>query len=292
MHCIIFEQVMDVFQEKSVYEVRFSTNSKNCHDMGGGKFQLCLKTVTFKPISNMKIGIKDLHVPLQRKTVTFKLFYGLFYERLDPLNIKEISIIYKSYEELAFKVQFWINSMVKEKNAVCMNFTTSHSKHLCPKNGYSDIMEKTTLTYCYDKFILKKASDYVLYLSSNIVNIFNFTCSTANAFEGLLNASENYYMSTDDCFFLTDFDKSVVIVLYDSIVCNTVMECGSELPILYSGDVSKACWGDNKLISVKMMLNNNMTMFNIGIFNSNMMPFRNVFDIKKNPISFTIVFMK
>ena len=92
--------------------------------------------------------------------------------------------------------------------------------------------------------------------------------------------------------FLSDFDKSVVIVLYDSLICNNVKVCGHELPILYSGDVRYTGWGDNKLILVKMMLNNNITMFNIGMLNSNMQPFRNVSDMKENPIGFTFVFMK
>ena len=73
----------------------------------------------------------------------------------------------------------------------------------------------------------------------------------------------------------------------------SVVESGHSWPIFYSGLISGKMVGKaDRLLTVKWMTSRVVNKFSFGFLNGNMQPFFPEIDLKKNPITFTLVFFK
>ena len=65
---------MDIYRDHSLFELKLSTNSSYCRNLGGGRYEFNLPFQELKfGIDNMRIGLKDLELPLILKTVEFNV---------------------------------------------------------------------------------------------------------------------------------------------------------------------------------------------------------------------------
>ena len=282
---------MDGVIAKTAYELHLSTSSSRCHQIGGGSFEFSLEYQEMKPDQCMKIGLKNVRIPEIEKTITFKMSILGKFEKWDPANAKTFKLKYRSFEDLAQSLAIISNAKFSISNTnMCLNFASSHLDHVCDYRS----QEPVVILYDKNRFIVKKHEQMQLLMSPNMAKLLGFheKMSPDKLKDGYVIFDDSITVS-DYVKFLTDYESTLVVVLYDSIIDFSVNEDGQSWPILYSGRINGRFVGrPDKLLTVKAMSNRCVHRFNFSFLNGDMKPFCPETNLKENPITFTIVFFK
>ena len=99
-----------------------------------------------------------------KKTISFKLYMGHFLEKMDPSKMKKYTVTYNSLYDLCSRIESLCYASLGEFENPNLDFSNANSLQFLPFFSMS-------LDYGGKKFILKKHSNFVIILSSNIARL-------------------------------------------------------------------------------------------------------------------------
>lgn len=145
-------------------EVNLSTTSTIVHEVGTGSFHCKLNEVIQLNSYHPKVGVKNVSTPTLKKTISFKLYMGHFLEKMDPSKMKKYTVTYNSLYDLCSRIESLCYASLGEFENPNLDFSNANSLQFLPFFSMS-------LDYGGKKFILKKHSNFVIILSSNIARL-------------------------------------------------------------------------------------------------------------------------
>ena len=288
---------MDGVTEHTLYELHLSTGSKRCKYIGGGRYEFALEYQEFRPQKTMLMGVKNVKIPQFEKHLDLKLYVGHKHEKFSADKLKSFKLQFRTLEQLAESLEIIMNSEFLSPMCICLNFCNPHDRHVCDD---SELWKgsKTRVRFKGNRFFLTISGDLRVVFSQNLVKTLGFLSRMND-----LSSEEregNYVMFEKPCYvsdvylqFLTDDESRLVVVLYDSISDHAVLPNGESWPIFFSGVINGERVGKvDKLLTVKKMANKIVDKFCFGFFDGTMSAFAPEVDLKKYPLTFSIVFFE
>ena len=289
---------MEFYAESIKYELQLRTNMRQCQYMGSGRFEFNLDYVEFRNEHKFQVALKNLEVPKLRKKMRFECYIGKFYEAfIKDKMMKTFDIEFESYEELADLLDIKLNQTFTLNANICLNFESSHDKHVCDSSETLRNAKKVSVVYRNDRFFLYITSNVVVYMSHELALCLGLHSEldgrdVNEVTGGYVCLKKPCYVSSKKTFFLHKTESRINVVLHDSISQQVVLTSGESWPILFSGCVKGDSVGEmDKIMCIKKMTTRSNNQFCIGFYDGNMEPFRCNNDLAENPFSFTLVFL-
>ena len=165
---------MEVFTEKITTELHLSTDMDRCRHVGGSVFEFCLDYLEIHSKENEKIGIKNIVLPEMKKIVEFQCFVGNSFEQFNENKMKTFSLKYGSFQELADVMEVQLNSNFRTSENVCLDFSSTHSQHMCRDEYFFRHNLNIVVNYRNDRFFLYIKPYIRLFMSNNVVKTLGF----------------------------------------------------------------------------------------------------------------------
>ena len=269
-----------------IKEIRLSTASAECYNESKTNFHVNVNgSLMNLQHRNMYVIVKDIFIPKVVKSISFELFVG---KRSDEKVMRKFEIKYSSFQQLCLGVTWCGKQFGGEKG--CSKGCTkdgSHDKHICDGSHDEHIcdpfieMQSLRLTYVANSFLLTLPAYYVCAMSCNLADLCGF----------------NNLNSSKTCIF---DDRSVLGNVNDEFLNREEKLCHfvfHDLPLktFYNGDFYSILFSYNMLLrkceevpGLKMI--KDIEDLRFSILNDDMHPYEFYTDLKKTPISFTLVF--
>ena len=284
-----------------ILEVKVSTDSENCHHIGDGRYEFCLEQLDWRPEECMRIGLRNILLPIKKKSLTFKYFVGMSHEVFKAEKMQEKTICFSTWEEFGDMVEATFNAAWHSEMSVCLNFQSPHSKHVC---SFDNLCYNRKMSICFrnGRFFLKIAAGLKLVVSCNLVRELGFkvmleqVCpvnSESKDVDEYIEIKKLVCYSDEKIEVDSVESKSFVMAIFDCIEGTIILNDGARWPILFHGLIKNnkiGVWG--QILALKKMKNRNMRKFVFGIYDYNMRPFQPQMDFRLNPVCFNLVFFK
>ena len=283
---------MDYYTRNTIVELNLCTASSECHALGDGRFEFCVDAIAWPTEKATEIGLKRLCLPKMEKKIEFRYAVCGVSTNFSADIVNSRVVTYRSLEEFAFVFETLLMTDSSQMQDVCMNFDSSHERHLCVMNGHKH-SSSLTLTYSFGRFRLLKSFGLCVYLCENVLRLLGFDImeNLKENSAGLYQLRDMTYISGHKVEFLGDGEREVRIVVYDAIDSYSLLKGGERQSVLFSGDIERHDYSSNGLLCIKKLLQKNFRTIVFGFFTENMTIFRPDLDLKKYPISFVLTIM-
>ena len=283
---------MDIYRDHSLFELKLSTNSSYCRNLGGGRYEFNLPFQELKfGIDNMRIGLKDLELPLILKTVEFNVALVGQFQKYESNLLKKFQYSFDSHETLADYLETMINAKFQIGNVACLNFSSPHEKHIC--SNVEKLVKKVQITFKRDRFFIDKVDDFKIALSLSVCKMMKIDMYASEVKDDILLFEDNCIVSHEKVIFLEPPQDRLNIALFNCIKSYFVTVSGQKIPVFYSTKVENhVSRQTDKIIALGRMSNRTINKFEIGFFNNAMYPYYENVDLKLFPVCLTLVFMK
>ena len=291
---------MEVFNEKITTELHLSTDMDRCRHLGGSVFEFYLDYLEMHSRNKENIGIKNIVIPEQKKTVDFKCFVGNTFAKFNEKKMKSFAIKYGSFEELADLLEVQINSNFLTSQNVCLDYSSSHSNHVCADEHFNGINLNIKIVYRNGRFFLYMKSYIRLYISDEIVQLLGFikvinAKSDAEKQKDYCVLEKPCFCSDDMVYFLDGNERRLNVVLYEAMANNVISKDGTSWPVLFSGSVkecSRSVGIMDKILTVRNLNCIFDNRFVLAFLDEKMNPYRPEVDYRNNPLSFVLFFIE
>ena len=275
------ELVEDSLKMETIKELCISTADLDCYLTEPNSFHLKLNGF-FNDISGpLYVTAKNITLPRYEKTIEFSLYYGPRAE--DGFELRNFSTSYRSYEELACFITQCANLCLSNKR--CSSLDENHDNHVC--DGLSESL--FSLTYSNDRFFLVNGklllASYMTVMSADLARFlgFNVLGSEPIRFDGGSFLSNETTMLDDpmDRFCLVEFDSL--------IDCRRVFS-GVHSKILFTYDMFANKAGHE--FGFKKLRSTDLSYLSFTLLTRDLKPYQFCRDLKRDPIMFTLQFLK
>ena len=161
-------------------QIRLSNKDSQCFARDGQSYHykvlglvdsLCLhEKPIFACISHMEMG------PIIRK-LTFSLYYGPRTSYLSSDDVKEVSVLYDSYETLSQCLADAANKMLKSET--CTISVSKHDDHVCEGVEKSSFL---VLEYSHCRFSMKVSVNHICVFTCNVAKTLGFDQAILQSF--------------------------------------------------------------------------------------------------------------
>ena len=291
---------MEVYTDKITTELHLSTAMDRCRHLGGSVFEFYLDYIEMESRHKEKIGIKNIATPELKKTVTFRCYVGNSFSKFDEKMMQSFSLNFDSFHELADLMEVAINASFLTSQSVCLDFSSSHSSHMCgDEHSYGPNLN-IKIIYKNGRFFLYMKPFIRMFISDEIVEMFGFLKLINGKSEEEKNKDycvleKPCFCSDEPVYFLKSNERRLNIVLYEAMANNVVMKEGSSWPILFSGSIKEAnryVGNVDQMLTLRNLKSTFDNRFVLAFLDEKMHPFRPEVDYKSNPLSFVLFFVK
>ena len=287
-------------EKQTVLELTLSTGAENAHSVAKGLFHYNLPHyVNLNNISDdINVAVKNVRMPEITKKLTFKLYMSRNVESYQAGLYKSYTVEYKSLSELCTQIECVANMSI---NLVWRPDENKPEKKL-------DTNFIISISYLDNRFVLKMNSDLVIYMSCELIKMLGLShtilamytesqkvgkseAELISAWDEPVKLQKHYYLSNQYCYFIEPKNEEISFLLYDILQNYTIMEDGSQYPILFKFNIIHPEKKPNKWISVKKLSVKSIKNFKFAFYNSARERFSfGDIDLKKNPFMVTLVF--
>ena len=261
-------------------EVRVSTANADCFSTGESSFHVNLNGSVFNMMNNSGyVTVKDVHIPTVSKTISLELGYAKR-EMIKDTPLMKLDLTYTSFEHLCKLISLAANNMILDETCTIEG---DHMVHVC--DNYEKHM--FSLTYEDDVFCLRQAQGYVTTFSKNLCDMMGFKWTSENENDNFVRFVGRMHLvagNANNVSFLTPEQKMAHFIFPDYNLKNFYK--GNFYSTLFSYDMMTG--KSESQPNFKLVKQNEHLRFRI--YNDDMAPYKFTFDLRKYPISFTLVF--
>ena len=163
-----------------IKQLRLSTSDSKCYLQSSNNFHFNLNGALsdlFSGKERIFTRLRHMSISSIARKITFSLYYGPSVNYMKDVDVKTVTIIYTSYEELCFRLMHEANCLIKSDS--CTYTTSDHSNHICDGVRESDLLR---LHYENDIFKLVNGPGCITILTCNVLKIMKFSSYILDSF--------------------------------------------------------------------------------------------------------------
>ena len=225
---------------------------------------------------DMFVSVKDVEIPQITKSINFKMYYG---PKKESPTVLSYNLKYKSFSHLCLLVTESANYYPR---IACLK-SGIHKDHICDDFDMDRL--SLSLEYKDNVFIMKLPKGWVLYMSDNLSKLMGFDKTESSGmvlFEERIQISDDYQNS-----YLKSAEKKCHFCFEN--LSSHMYHDGNFYSVLFTYDMElKECNEKSCVHGFKRIKNvENLKFF---LLNDAMRPYDFNCDLRKFPITFTLIF--
>ena len=163
---------------ETIREIHVDTRFNGCYLKGTSSFHMNLPGLNIPSDKELYVNVSDFRLPVIEKSLTFWMYYGFDFVKIDNNSVKEYTFVFSSLAQFAAKLRCAVINDFIYKSRCLVNEGDRNTEE------FREISGEFNVKYENDMFELQLDENCVIFASTNLFQFMAFYSEVDSAMSG------------------------------------------------------------------------------------------------------------